>query len=70
MRVEIRLRLGVDHRADIGRGVGGIAERQFGRRAGDHLEHRLGDVVLQAEEAERRAALAGGAEGRGRRRRR
>ena len=43
---------------------------QFARRADQHVEHRLGDVLLQAQQPQRRAALAGGAEGRRDRRRR
>ena len=55
--------LGVDHRADMGRGIAGIADAQFARGAGDHLDHAVGDVLLHEQQAQRRAALAGGAEG-------
>ena len=65
MRIEPLLRLGIDHRADMGGGVGGIAELQFARRARDHLDHAVGDVVLQEQQPQRRAALAGRAERRG-----
>ena len=60
--VERRLGLGVDHRADLGRDLARIADVQFARRADQHGEHAVGDVVLQAEQPQRRAALAGGAE--------
>ena len=42
----------------------GIADLQFARGADDHLDHPVGDVLLHAEQPQRRAALAGGAEGR------
>ncbi len=38
---------------------------KFARGAHHHLEHALGHVVLHAQQAQRRAALAGGAEGGG-----
>ena len=46
-------------------GIGGIADLQFARRAGDHLDHAVGDVVLQEQQPQRRAALAGGTKRRG-----
>ena len=46
----------------MGRYFARIADFQFARRADQHVEHALGDVVLQAEQPQRRAALAGGAE--------
>ena len=46
----------------MGRGIGGIAELQLVRRARDHLDHAVGDVLLHAEQPQRRAALPGGAE--------
>jgi hypothetical protein len=42
-----------------------IADFEFARRADQHLEHAVGDIVLQAQQPQRRAALAGGAERRG-----
>ena len=52
----------VDHRTDMGRRIARIAEHQFARRARDHLEDTVGDILLHAEQPQRRAALAGGAE--------
>ena len=43
-------------------GITGIADDKFARRASDHLDHAVGDVVLNEQESQRRAALAGGAE--------
>ena len=63
MRIELVLRLAVDHRTDMGRDVARIGDLQLARIAGDHLDHAVGHVLLHAEQAQRRAALAGGAEG-------
>ncbi len=63
--VEFVFGLGVDHRADLDRRVARIAQRQLARRAGDHVEHAVGNILLHAEQTQRRAALTGGAEGRG-----
>ena len=52
----------VDHRADIGRRIERIADHQRLGRAVQHAQHAVGDVVLQAEQPQRRAALAGRAE--------
>ena len=65
MLLQRRLGVAVDHRADIGRRIGGIAEAKLGGRAGDHREHRVGDVLLHEEDAAGGAALAGRAEGGG-----
>ncbi len=46
----------------MGRGLARIAEFQLARCADEHVEHPLGHVLLQAEQAERRAALTGGTE--------
>ena len=54
--------LGIDHRADMGGGICGIADLQLARGARDHLDHAVGDVVLHEQQPQRRAALAGGAE--------
>ena len=62
-------RLGVDHRADVGGESVGIADRELRHRALQHREDAVGDVLLHAEHAQRRAALAGAVEGRGERRR-
>ena len=37
----------------------GIADREFGHRAGEHADHLVGDVVLHQQHARGRAALAG-----------
>jgi hypothetical protein len=55
----------VDDGADIGAGIGRIADDQSVHRAGQHLQRALRDILLQDEQAQRRAALAGRAEGRG-----
>ena len=55
-------RLLVDHRADIGRRIERIADHQRLGRAAQHAQHAVGDVVLQAQQPQRRAALAGRAE--------
>ena len=62
VRVEPLLGLGVDHRADMGRDVSGIADLQLARRARDHLDHAVGDVLLHEQQPQRRAALAGRSE--------
>jgi hypothetical protein len=64
MAIEPLLGGGVDDRADMGLDPAGIAELQFAAGAGDHLDHLVGDVLLHHEQAQGRAALAGGAEGR------
>ncbi len=64
MRCEIFACILVDHRADIGREMHRIAEREFVHRAEDEIEHLVGDIVLQEQHAQRRAALARAVEGR------
>jgi hypothetical protein len=44
------------------RDVAWIADFQLARRAGQHVEHTFGDVLLQTKQPQRRAALTGGAE--------
>ena len=63
--IEPRLCLRVDDRADMDARVARIAELQLAGGADDHRDHAVGDVVLDAQQPERRAALAGRAEGRG-----
>ena len=46
-------------------GIARVAEPELARGTGDHVDHLVGDIVLHAEQAQRRAALAGGAERRG-----
>ena len=57
-------RLRGDDRADVDRELARIADLELGHRALQHREHAVGDVVLQAEDAQRRTALAGRIEGR------
>ena len=56
------LRVGVDHRADVSGQPARIAEREFLHRALQHLQYTVRNVFLQAQHAERRAALAGAVE--------
>ena len=56
------LRLGVDHRADVSGQPARIAEREFLHRALQHLQYTVRNVFLQAQHAQRRAALAGAVE--------
>ncbi len=63
MRIEPRLRLRIDHRADMHGDIGRIADLQLARRADDHGDHLVRHMLLDAEQPERRAALAGRAEG-------
>jgi hypothetical protein len=54
----------VDHRADVGGQAVRHADAQFLHRALQHLDGFIGDVFLQEQHAQRRAALAGAVEGR------
>ena len=58
-------RLRVDHRSDVGRRIGGIADAQRGHRTPKHVEHRGRDLLLQVQDAKRAATLAGRAKGAG-----
>ena len=61
-----RARLVVDHRADVGRRAApGRRSRAPPSRPSASSSDAVGDVFLQAEHAQRRAALAGAVEGRG-----
>ena len=51
-------RVGVDHRADIGGEPARIARHRARAARLRACEHDVGDVVLQAQDAQRRAALA------------
>ena len=62
--VQRGLRLVVDHRADVGGGIGRIADGTHVHRAVEPLDQPVGGVVRQEQQAQRRAALAGRAEGR------
>jgi len=59
VRIQTSLGFRVDHRSDMGRGIAGIAELEFARGAGDHLDHAIGDVLLHEQQPQRRTALAG-----------
>ncbi len=67
--LDVRLQAGaralVDDRADVGRGVRGVADAQFAHRAREHVDQPVGDLVLHVEHAQRRAALSGAVEARG-----
>ena len=63
--VEALLGLRIDDRPDMGRDLARIADRKLRRRAGNHLDQPFRHVVLHAQEPQGRAALPGGAEGRG-----
>ncbi len=63
--VDVVLGLAVDHRADVGGQVVRVADAVFGHGAFEHGQHALGHVLLHAQHAQRRAALAGAVEGRG-----
>ena len=65
MRLDDALGLGGDHRADIDGEPVGAADGELVQRALQHGERAVGDILLQAEHAQRRAALAGAVEGRG-----
>ena len=61
----IRLGFGGDDRADIDRQPIGPPDRQFVQRALDHVERAVGDILLQAQDAQRRATLPRAVEGGG-----
>jgi hypothetical protein len=63
--VEILPRGLVDDRADVGFEQARIADVQRFHRSGDHRHHLVGDVFLDEQDAQRRAALARALEGRG-----
>ena len=49
----------VNHRADVGVHAVRVAHDPFAHRVLDHIDHALGTVFLQAQQAQRRTALAG-----------
>jgi hypothetical protein len=61
---QVLLRLGIDDRADVGGEAVRAAHAQFSHGALEHLQGTVGDVFLQAQDAQGRAALAGTVEGR------
>ena len=48
----------INHGADIGCGIGGIADDQRIHRAAKHFEDMICNILLYQEQAKRRAALA------------
>ncbi len=62
---DARRRFGIDHRAQIGGQILGVAGRKLVHRAEQHFGQRPGDVLLHVETAQRRTALPGRLEGRG-----
>jgi hypothetical protein len=54
-----------DDRADVHRQPLGAADAQFAQGAAQHLQRAVGDLLLQAQDAQRRAALPRAVEGRG-----
>lgn len=49
----------VQHRAEVGRDLGRVAGHQLARGTHHHLDHRIGNGLMQAQQAQRRAALPG-----------
>ncbi len=54
---ELRARVRVDHRADVGREQSRVADHELVHPSAKEAQHVLGRVLLEAEEAQRRAAL-------------
>ena len=54
----------IDQRTHVGGNVGRVAHAQLLHRPFQHGQYRLGDLTLQAQQPQRRAALPGGIEGR------
>ena len=65
VRLDRVARVSVDHRADVDRKGLGAADPALGHRTAQHLDDAIGAVLLHAEDAQRRAALAGAVERRG-----
>ena len=63
MRLQPLFRLRVDDRADMNGEIARITQPQFAGGACDHGDHAIGHILLHEEQAQGRAALAGGAEG-------
>ena len=62
---DVPLRFGRDDWADVDRQPIGAADGEFLQRAAQHGEDTVGNFLLQAQDAQRRAALAGAVEGGG-----
>ena len=58
MGLQHRLGIAIDHRPHICRKQSGIADLEFGHGAAQHVEKLVGDIFLDAENAQGRAALA------------
>ena len=54
---EQALRSSVNHRADIGGKLRRIAHAQRRKPAADHVQHRIGNILLQIKHPQRRTAL-------------
>ena len=65
MRIEVCLGGGIDDRADLNLRIARIADHKFARRPGDHRDHLVRDILLDAKKPERGAALPGRAKCRG-----
>ena len=65
MRGQTRLGSSRDHRTHIGGQLRGIPDDHAAHGAGKHRDDAVGDLLLQVQHAQRRAALAGTGEGRG-----
>ena len=63
--LELALRLGVDDRADVGRELRRVADGELVHGALEHGDGAVGHVLLEVEDAQGRAALAGAVEGGG-----
>ena len=52
------IRRGVDHRANIGRGIGWIADDQRIHRPAQHFKQMIGDILLNEQQPQCRTALS------------
>ena len=59
MRIEPGLGIAVDHGADMHLCIARIANQKFARRPGDHRDHPIRYILLDAEKPKRRTALPG-----------
>ena len=62
VRLQPRLRFGVDRRPDMRSGIARIAQFQLRRGAGQHGDDLVRHILLHREQPQRRAALPGAAE--------
>ena len=54
--------VGIDHRPDMRCRIARITQFELARRACNHVQYAISHIVLNAQEPQRRTALAGGAE--------